>query len=89
MLLEGQSTMRYVLLFLFSIPNIAFACSWAGDPTGGVPYEKRVVEYIKNADYVFLGTIEKHEWKPNPQWGHDNPWHFHKIKVIEQYPSYP
>ena len=83
--LEGQSSMKYILIILLYLPSVTFACSWAGDPTGGIPYEERVIEYIKSADYIFLGKIEEHEWKSNPQWAHDSPWHFHKISIIEQF----
>lgn len=77
--------MKYVLLILLFLSSVSLACSWIGDPTGGVPYEERVGEYIKKADYIFLGTIEEYDWKPNPRNHHGKPWHFHKIKINEQF----
>jgi hypothetical protein len=77
--------MKFLLIVMLYLPSLAFACSWAGDPTGGIPYEERVIKYIDNADYIFLGKVEEHEWKPNPKWEHGNPWHYHKISITEQF----
>jgi hypothetical protein len=77
--------MKFLLITLLFLPSLAFACSWDGDPTGGVPYEERVINYIKNADYIFLGKVDDYEWKPNPKRDHGNPWHYHKISIIEQF----
>jgi len=67
------------------LPCLSFACIRDSDPTGGVPYKERVTEYIKNADYIFLGRIDAREWKRNPDWQNENPWHYNKISVIEQF----
>ncbi len=77
--------MKYLIILLLALSSLSIACRWVGDPTGGVPYEKRVNDYIKDADYIFLGRIEVYEWKPNPEWEHNNPWHYHRIIPVEQY----
>lgn len=82
-LLEILLNLKYFLIIFLILPNAVYACSWNGDPTKGVSYENRVIDYIKNADYVFIGTIDKYEWKPNPDFAHDRPWHYHEINIDE------
>ncbi|MDH7942936.1 hypothetical protein QGM61_03800 [Pseudohongiella sp. SYSU M77423] len=77
--------MKYLVLIIMVLPCLSFACIRDSDPTGGVPYKERVTEYIKNADYIFLGRIDAREWKRNPDWQNENPWHYNKISVIEQF----
>jgi len=79
-----EALMKYLLLFLtLFINSNALACSWGSDPTGGVPYEERVLKYLEEADYVFVGVIEDYQWKYNEEWKSN--WHYHSIRPIKQF----
>lgn len=78
-----------VIFLLWILPFYVNACSWVGDPTGGIPYEKRLNKYIKNAQVIFTGRIVSYEWKVNEAYESKSEWHYHKIEVIKTFKGSP
>jgi hypothetical protein len=78
-----------LIVLLWILPFYANACSWVGDPTGGIPYEKRLNKYIKNAQVIFTGRIVSYEWKVNEAYESKSEWHHHKIEVIKIFKGKP
>lgn len=78
----------YHVILMFSLllsPLYSNACSWSGDPTGGIPYEKRLKGYIQEAEVIFVGKIVEYEWKVHESNPYKSKWHYHKIEVTHAY----
>jgi hypothetical protein len=76
--------MQYLLFIILIFPTLVLACSWTTG-TNNLTFDEQVEVYIASADYVFLGSVDEYEWKPNAKWKHDKPWHYHKITPLEQF----
>ena len=76
-----------IITFTISLffSSVAFCCSWAGDPTGGLSFMERAPKYIQEATYIFIGEIKEYDWRSYPDAESDFKWHYHKIRSLEHF----